>query len=142
MLTVLSRLLLVPLGLLCAAAAAALIAVTLGLEKMTAAMAGREGGAETLGAYWELILQGQAIATGLTVLPALAVVIIGEIGRIRSWLFYMMGGGLALAAVPVIAKGAGALDAAAMPPAALWQVLATAGFAAGLVYWAIAGRSA
>jgi hypothetical protein len=29
-----------------------------------------------------------------------------------------------------------------VPPAALWQVLATAGFAGGIVYWLIAGRTA
>jgi hypothetical protein len=32
--------------------------------------------------------------------------------------------------------------ALALPPAAVWQVLATAGFAGGFVYWLIAGRNA
>jgi hypothetical protein len=74
-------------------------------------------------------------------LPALAVVIVGEVARIRSWLFYMIGGGLSLGLLPLVAK-AGAPDLMTMPPTALWQVLATAGFAGGLVYWLVAGRTA
>ena len=68
-------------------------------------------------------------------------VIVGEVARIRSWLYYMIGGGLALAAIPLLARinssGVGTLS-----DATVWQVFATAGFAGGLVYWIIAGRNA
>lgn len=137
----LGRLILVPVAFCLAAATAAVVAVTLGLEKITVAMSGKEGGAETVQAYWELVMQGGAFIAGLTMLPALAVVIVGEVARIRSWLFYMIGGGLSLGLLPLVAK-AGAPDLMAMPPTALWQVLATAGFAGGLVYWLVAGRTA
>ncbi len=137
----LGRLLLVPLAFCLAAVTAAAIAFTLGLEKVTAAMSGREGGVETVEAYWQIALQGGALIAGLTVVPALAVVIVGEVARIRSWLYYMVGGGLALGLLPVLAAY-GAPGGAVLPPAAVWQVLATAGFAGGLVYWLVAGRTA
>ena len=137
----LGRLILVPVAFCLAAATAAVVAVTLGLEKITVAMSGKEGGAETVQAYWELVMQGGAFIAGLTMLPALAVVIVGEVARIRSWLFYMIGGGLSLGLLPLVAK-TGAPDLMTMPPTALWQVLATAGFAGGLVYWLVAGRTA
>jgi hypothetical protein len=53
----------------------------------------------------------------------------------------MVGGGLSLGVLPLLAR-LQIPDLSAMPPAALWQVLATAGFAGGLVYWLLAGRTA
>lgn len=135
------RLILVPIAFILAAAASLLVAVTLGLEKITHAMHGTEGGVETVEAYGSLVLQGWSLLAGVSLLPALAVVIIGEVARIRSWLYYMLGGGAALAAMPLLAQMVSA-DGTALPPAALWQVLATAGFAGGLVYWLVAGRRA
>jgi hypothetical protein len=137
----LGRLLLVPVAFLLAGGVAISVALTLGLQKVTAAMSGHEGGATTVEAYWDIAMQGGLLLAGLTIVPALALVVIGEVARIRSWLYYMIGGGLTLGLLPVAAI-AGAPDGAAMPPAALWQVLATAGFAGGLVYWLLAGRTA
>jgi hypothetical protein len=135
------RLILVPLAFSIAALVAIFVAMMLGLEKITAAMAGREGGVETVEAYWEIAMQGGLLLAGLTIVPAVLLVIVGEVARIRSWLYYMVGGGLALGLLPIAMAG-GMPDAAAMPPAALWQVLATAGFAGGLTYWLLAGRTA
>lgn len=137
----LGRLILVPVAFCIAAVVSIFVALGLGLEKITAAMAGHEGGVETVDAYWEIAMQGGLLLAGLTVVPALILVIVGEVARIRSWLYYMVGGGLALGLLPV-ATLAGVPDLSAMPPAALWQVLATAGFAGGLVYWLLAGRTA
>ncbi len=137
----LGRLILVPVAFCIAAAVSICVALALGLEKITAAMSGRGGGAETVEAYWALAVQGGLLLAGLTIIPALVLVIVGEVARIRSWLYYMIGGGVALGLLPVVTL-AGALDVSAMPPAALWQVLATAGFAGGLVYWLLAGRTA
>jgi hypothetical protein len=86
-------------------------------------------------------VQGGLLLAGLTIIPALVLVIVGEVARIRSWLYYMIGGGVALGLLPITTL-AGTPDLSALPPAALWQVLATAGFAGGLVYWLLAGRSA
>jgi hypothetical protein len=135
------RLLLVGLSFVAAAMVALAVLLTLGLEKITHAMHGTPEGIETLEAYSSLLLSGWALISGVTLLPALAVVIVGEVTRIRSWLYYMIGGGLSLAVIPLMAP-IGQGDPATMPPAALWQVLATAGFAGGLVYWLLAGRRA
>lgn len=137
----LGRLILVPIALLLGAGTAAVVAIFLGLQKITVAMAGKEGGAQTVAAYWDIVIQGGALIAAVTLLPALIVVIVGEVARIRSWLYYMLGGGLSLGLLPLLAQTQ-IPDLSSMPPAALWQVLATAGFAGGLVYWVIAGRTA
>lgn len=137
----LGRLVLVPLAFLLATGVAGLILVTLGLEHMTRALHGKEAGVDTLNALLELVSKGSLLASGLTLLPALAVIIAGEVARVRSWLYYLIGGGLALAAVPLLAR-LGSTESAANLPAVVWQVLATSGFAGGLVYWLIAGRRA
>jgi hypothetical protein len=135
------RLFLVPIAFVLAAATSLAIVITLGLEKVTHAMHGKDAGLETIEAYYQLFSKGFALLAGLTIVPALAVVIIGEVARIRSWLYYMVGGGLALAVMPLLARVASS-EALATPPATVWQVLATAGFAGGIVYWMVAGRAA
>jgi hypothetical protein len=135
------RFFLVPFGFMVAAATSLLVAVTLGLEKITHAMHGEEGDLATLGAIFDLLEKSAVLLAGASLLPALGVIIIGEVARIRSWLYYMIGGGLALGCLPLLARVAAA-QAAAVPPDPVWQVLATAGFAGGLAYWLIAGRGA
>lgn len=135
------RLVLIPIAFLLAAAAAAFVAVTLGLEHLTQATYSPDDPSGTVDAAFDILSQGATLLAGLSIVPALAVVVIGEVARIRSWLYYVVGGGLALAAVPLLGQLAetGALGS---PPAALLQVLATAGFSGGLVYWLVAGRNA
>lgn len=135
------RLILVPLAFLIAAGVAVFVLVTLGLEKITHAMHGRDDGAEIAQSTFDLLFQGSLIASGATIVPALAVVIIGEVARIRSWLYYMIGGGLSLAAIPLLAN-LNTAGPATLPAAIVWQVFATAGFFGGLAYWLIAGRNA
>lgn len=138
--TTLGRLFIVPVAFVLATAAAGFVLVTLGLERITHAVHGQEGGEVVVSAF-DLFWQGSLIASGATVLPAIAVVIIGEVARIRSWLYYFVGGGLALAAIPLLAR-INTSGMASLPEAMVWQVFATAGFAGGLVYWIIAGRNA
>jgi hypothetical protein len=136
------RLLLIPLALLIAAAASIFVLVTLGLERITGALHQQAvANDDMVQAMADLLSQGLLLTTGLTVIPALLVVFIGEVARIRSALYYVAGGGLALAAMPLLARfGQGS---AAMPADQIvWQVFATAGFAGGFVYWLLAGRNA
>lgn len=136
------RLIVVPLSFLVAAAAAVFILVTLGLERITqAASRGQAGDIGQLEVLFDLLWQGTALASGLTILPAVAVVIIGEVARIRSSIYYIVGGGLALAAIPLLAR-IGADGGASLPAAPVWQVFATAGFVGGWLYWLLAGRNA
>lgn len=137
----LGRLILIPIAFLIAAAAAGFVLVTLGLERVTHALHGRERAPDTIEAMLDLAWQGALLASSLTILPALAVVVIGEVARIRSWLYYVVGGGLALAAIPLLAR-LGQEGPLVLPPATIWQVFASAGFAGGLAYWLVAGRNA
>jgi hypothetical protein len=76
-----------------------------------------------------------------TILPALLLVIVGEAGRIRSAIYYIVGGGIALALVPLLTRMGQPATALDVSPV-VWQVLATAGFAGGFIYWLLAGRTA
>ena len=80
-------------------------------------------------------------ATVYTLVPALLLVIVGEAGRIRSAVYYVVGGGVALAIVPLLTRMGQPATVLELSPT-VWQVLATAGFAGGFVYWLLAGRTA
>ncbi|MDJ0512510.1 MAG: hypothetical protein QNJ62_03585 [Methyloceanibacter sp.] len=80
------------------------------------------------------------VGPALTALPAFAAAIAGEVLRVRSWMYYVLAGGAALAAIPLLA-GATA-EAQALPASEYMTIFATAGFAGGLIYWLLAGRGA
>lgn len=139
-----ARLVLVPLGLLLAAAAAAFVVTTVGLERLTQELhrtgdvTGVGGVAWGIFRHWDILAR---IVSALTILPAILLIVVGEVARLRSAMYYVLGGGFALAIIPLLAnvQAGGAVQ---MPASTLWQVFATAGFTAGFVYWLIAGRSA
>ena len=137
----LARIVLVPLGLILAAAAAGFVLVTLGSERFIQEISNESYDGETLVILRGLFAQGAAIVSAVSVIPALGVVIIGEVARIKSLLYYMVGGGLAVASAPLLA-GFMESQALAMPNATVLQIAASAGFFGGFVYWLIAGRSA
>jgi len=131
-------------GFVLAGVMSLLVVVTLGLERFTQEMS-RQGRADgMLDLLWLIATNAPALlklSAAMTIVPALLAAVIGEIARIRSALYYILAGGLALAAVPFLIAFSQSGTATA-PPAVVWQVLATAGFAGGFVYWLIAGRSA
>ena len=135
------RIIVVALAFFIAAAAAAVVLLTLGLERITGALHRMAPSDAVVATMFDLVNQGLALTAGLSILPALLVVVIGEIARIRSVVYYVAGGGAALASAPLLARveQTGAL---ALPEQAVWQVFATAGFAGGFLYWLIAGRNA
>lgn len=139
MLRTVGRLIWIPIAFLIAAMAAMLVLVTLGLETLTHALHSFDG-PDTVEAAYDVAWQGMIIASGATLIPALLVVVIGEVARIRSWLYYLVGGGLALAILPLLARIDPGTMTYSLP--ALWHVFATAGFAGGFVYWLLAGRNA
>ena len=81
------------------------------------------------------------IFSALTLVPAVLLVVVGEVARIRSAIYWVLGGGASLACVPFLTSLL-AGEAVALPTQTLLQILATSGFAGGLAYWALAGRSA
>ena len=101
----LGRLILLPIAFLISVVAAGVILVTLAQEHITHAMHGQsEDGFEFASMLIDLLWQGSFLLSGLSILPALVVILIGEVARVRSWLYYMVGGGLALACVPLLAR--------------------------------------
>ena len=135
------RLILIPVALLLSGLVAGLVLVTLGLERITQATQGRWQDGDSIGGLYELVTQGHLLLSGLTLVPALAVVIVGEVARIRASLYYIFGGSLALVAIPLIARF-GETSTLTLPSTVVWQVFATAGFAGGWVSWLLAGRNA
>ena len=81
------------------------------------------------------------VAPTLSLLPGLVAAIVGEVAKIRAALYYIVAGGLAMIVMPLayIVQNA---PAEAVPSAQYLAIYATGGFAAGLVYWLIAGRNA
>ena len=134
----LGRLILIPLGFVCAAIAAFIVVATLGLERASLALRGPNVDVDQLFAF---ATTAHGLAAVATVVPALLVIIVGEVARIRSGVYWIAGGGLALAVLPLLMR-TGDLHRDLAPFGPNWQVLATAGFAGGLVYWLIAGRRA
>ena len=135
------RIILVPLGFILASLAAMFVLVTLGMERVTQSVHRRDIDADSVTAMFDLAQQTVALFSTFTVIPAILLVIVGEIARIRSSLYYILGGGAVLAAWPLLSR----MSAAAQDPMQLgvvWTVFATAGFTGGFIYWLIAGRRA
>ena len=145
-LSTLGRLFWVPIAFVMTAIGTAFFLVMIAKERVFDAMAGRGPDSGSLVGILDLMMEGRMLLSGLTVIPAILVVIVGEVARIRSSQYYIVGGGLALAAVPLLARyGQAGPDASLqslIPPTLVWQVFATAGFLGGWVYWMLAGRRA
>ncbi len=135
------RLIVVPLAFLLGAAAAALVLVVIGMERVTQAAHGREADFGAWRHLFEIVAGTYGLASVMTLAPAVLLVIAGEVARIRSCTYYVLGGGIALAALPLLARS-GSLGEGIAAVGQVWQVFATAGFAGGLVYWMLAGRRA
>lgn len=134
------RLIWVVIAFLIATVAALFVLATLGLETITHAVRNIDDEDLMFEAY-DFLWTGTLVVSGATLIPAALVVIVGEIARIRSWLYYMLGGGVALVVIPLFARiDVTQIQQLSLP--SIWQVFATAGFAGGLVYWLLAGRNA
>ncbi|MDX2202618.1 MAG: hypothetical protein NW223_07705 [Hyphomicrobiaceae bacterium] len=136
------RILLVPFAMLAAALTTAAVIIMLGQERIVQAMAGRASEDAVINAALDIVNLAVGLASVQTLLPPLLLVIVGEVARLRSALYYVVGGGIAIAIIPLIASLAMPLVATAGLNPVVWQVLATAGFAGGFVYWLLAGRTA
>jgi len=135
------RIIMVPLGFILAALTTLFVIFSLGQERIVQAMTGRGPDEATIGAAFDLFGLALVLFSVQTLLPALLLVIVGEVARIRGAMYYVVGGGVALALVPLLARFGEWSTVLGVAPA-VWQVLATAGFAGGFVYWLLAGRNA
>jgi hypothetical protein len=97
----------------------------------------RHGAASVFG----LVLFVGTVTPALTMLPAAIAAIAGEALRIRSWMYYVLAGGAAMAAIPVLASPRSE-QLPALPAGQYMTIFAAAGFVGGFVYWLLAGRTA
>ena len=97
----------------------------------------RHGGAPFFG----IVLFASTVTPALTALPAIAAALIGEILRIRSWIYYLLAGGASLAAIPLLITPSSA-DLPAVATSEYMAIFLAAGFAGGFIYWLLVGRRA
>jgi hypothetical protein len=97
----------------------------------------RHGGASALGC----VVFAGTVTPALNALPALLAVVVGEILRIRSWMYYVLAGGASLAAVPLLIAPTSA-DLPSILASQYMTIFAAAGFAGGFIYWLLAGARA
>jgi len=140
MMRALGRIILLPIAFLLAAAATLFVIFSLGQERVVQAVSTRTDEVP-FGAILDIVAMALRFATVHTLVPALLLVIVGEAARIRSAVYYIVGGGVALAVVPLLTRFGQPTSVLELSPT-VWQVLATAGFAGGFVYWLLAGRTA
>jgi hypothetical protein len=88
-----------------------------------------------------LLLFAGTVGPALSALPALIAVVAGEIMRVSSWMYYVLAGGLSLAAIPILAAPETA-ELSSIVASHAMTIFATAGFAGGLLYWLLAGARA
>lgn len=145
MLRFIGRMFLIPIGFILAVIAAAAVFLLLGYEYIAEATAiTTEDPEAMIEGWWNLARDAQTIGfylTGATILPAILLIIIGEVASIRSSVYYIVGAGLSLAAMPLLYDLSTANEVSTTAQDAL-PIFATAGFAGGLMYWLIAGRTA
>jgi hypothetical protein len=90
-----------------------------------------------------MLVYAVKFAPALTLLPVLAAVLLGEVLHIRRLLYYVVIGGLAAILMPLVTGMTEIdVDGTAISASPGLAVIATAGFAAGSVYWLFAGRHA
>ena len=137
----LGRLLLVPIGALLATAMTITVSFTLGMERITHTVYRRDVVIDDWTKAVSLAQDTVLLFSTFTIIPAILLIIIGEVARIRSSLYYILGGGAVLAIWPLMSRF-GKISGDPSQLADLWTVFATAGFAGGFVYWLVAGRGA
>jgi hypothetical protein len=95
------------------------------------------------GAYriFGIVLFVGTVTPALTVLPALAAVIAGEVLKIRSWMYYVPAGGASLVAITLLISPR-AEDMQSLPASPYMAIFAAAGFVGGFIYWLLAGARA
>jgi hypothetical protein len=139
----LGRLIMVPLGFVLATIMAVFILLSLGMERVTQTIHRRDVDVDVDAWFsmFDLAQETIVLFSTFTVIPAILLVIVGEVARIRSSVYYIVGGGAVLAAWPLLNRF-GAIGQDPTKLADLWTVFATAGFAGGFIYWLVAGRRA
>lgn len=135
---ILGRLIVVPLGLLLAAFAAMAVIVSLGQEQVVRALHSGASDEALFGLAGIVLKLALVFLTPQIFVVPILIAVGGEVARIRALTFYVAAFGAFAALIPLVAR----IETAATAGIPVWALFATAGFAAGLVYWLVAGRAA
>lgn len=135
------RFLIVPLSLFISLFIAFFIMTFIGFQRVERLIEAMDDTAEGITLFWNGFTLSSPWLPGVTFAPLFAILMIGEIFHVRSLLYYIVGFGLCLSLFPLMLPYL-ELEHGPQPLVALWQIFATAGFAAGGVYWVLAGRKA
>jgi hypothetical protein len=141
MMRAVGRIILLPIAFVLAALVALFVVFYVGQAQVVQALSARSTDELPIDRILDIATTALRFATVYTLVPALLLVVVGEAGRIRSAVYYIVGGGVALAIVPLLTRMNQPTTVLELAPT-VWQVLATAGFAGGFVYWLLAGRTA
>jgi hypothetical protein len=141
MMRAVGRIILLPIAFVLAALVVLFVVFYVGQAQVVQALSARGTDEVPIDRILDIANAALRFASVYTLLPALLVVVVGEAGRIRSAVYYIVGGGVALAIVPLLTRMNQPATVLELAPT-VWQVLATAGFAGGFVYWLLAGRTA
>lgn len=143
----LSRLLRVPFGFTAACLVTGFALLTVGKDRIAQGFGWAGTTASTdvsVFAAWQMLSLSKLLLRWELLIPPLIVVLIGELMRIRSVAYYVLGGGLALAFAPLmfkmIASKSLSLALVQSVHVPVYQVFAIAGLAGGYVYWYLSGR--
>ncbi len=96
MLRALWRVIVLPIAFVLAAVATLVVIISLGQERAVQALSARGPESIPIDAVVDLAALAMRLASIYTLVPALLLVIVGEVARIRSALYYVIGGGIAL----------------------------------------------
>ena len=105
MMRALGRIILLPIAFVLAAVATLFVVFSLGQERVVQAMTRRAARTRSRSApILDMVGLALRFASVHTLVPALLLVIVGEAARIRSAVYYIVGGGVALAVVPLLTR--------------------------------------
>ena len=96
------RIILLPIAFVLAAVATLFVVFSLGQERVVQAISARSPDEVPIDRILDIVGMALRFATVYTLVPALLLVIVGEAARIRSAVYYIVGGGVALAVVPLL----------------------------------------
>ena len=88
-----------------------------------------------------MMLFAGTVGPALTALPAMIAVVAGEVLRVRSWMYYVLAGGVSLASIPYPCKTMTMAELPAVVASHAMTIFATAGFAGGFALLAARRRA-
>ena len=143
MINVIGRFLLVSFAFIISIIVALICMVYLGGKELGASYVSEfTNGDPSLSFFNDIIGVGlfvMSVGPALTILPALIAIIVGEVAQVRSVIYYMIAGGLAVLAIPFLYTTGDGISYT-IPNVKYMLIFSASGFISGFIYWALAGH--